>query len=972
MKHIQESNRLVLVDGSGYIFRAYHALPPMYRSDGTPVNAVFGFTKMLIKLVTDLKPESIAVVFDAGRKTFRNDLYSEYKANRSAPPEELIPQFDLVRQATSALNLPMFEMAGFEADDVIATFAKQASDVNQHCLIVSSDKDLMQLVNQNVKLLDPMKNTVIGDEEVQEKFGVLPNRVVDVQALAGDSSDNVPGVPGIGIKTAAELINQFGDLESLLAQADVIKQPKRRENLIQFAEQARISQQLVILRNNVPLETEISELVLPALDHDKLQSFLLQQEFKSLAISLGYSAQATISPANANLKNTDQEKQAQQNKKDNTLNTLNTHHADKQSELVSSAPIIPKVDEVLYQLITDIPTLKQWCDEARNQGMIAIDTETTSLNASSADLVGVALALAPGKACYIPLRHTDKPQYSQQAGLDFMEDSQLPAPTFEQIEFSDAMAQLKPLLEDSAVLKIGHNLKYDAHILQQVRNGDITLSPLDDTMCLSYVLDAGRVERHGLDYLASHWLAHQNIKYQDICGKGVKQISFAEVTPQNACDYASEDADITLRLWMMLKPRLAREGMAVVYERLERSLIPVLSSMEQEGIAVDASILRRLSNDFAIKIAHLETEIHSLADAEFNIASPKQLGEILFEKLGFEGGKKSKTGAWSTGADILDELAAKGSEIAQKVLDYRQLAKLKSTYTDALLESINTRTNRVHTSYSMTGALTGRLSSSDPNLQNIPIRTEEGRSIRTAFVAMPGCKIISADYSQIELRLVAHIAKEKSMLEAFQNNVDIHAQTAAEVFQIPIDQLDSETRRRAKAINFGIIYGISGFGLARQLGISQAEARDYIKAYFNRFPGIKDYMEQMKQVAREQGFVETLFGRRIYISNITASNGAVRGFAERQAINAPIQGTAADIIKRAMVKMPNVISSLNLKTKMLLQVHDELIFETPDDEIDVAFKAIKATMESAHQPVLTLNVPITVDGGWAHSWAEAH
>ncbi len=958
MKHTQQSDRLVLVDGSGYIFRAYHALPPMYRADSTPVNAVFGFTKMLIKLVTDLQPQLIAVIFDAGRKTFRNEIYSEYKANRGDPPEELIPQFDLVRQATKALNLPMFEMVGFEADDVIATFAKEAFIEGRDCLIVSSDKDLMQLVNKHVKLLDPMKNTVIGDDEVQEKFGVFPNKVADVQALAGDSSDNVPGVPGIGVKTAAELINQFGDLEALLAQAGTIKQPKRRENLVQFSEQARLSKQLVLLRDDVPLDMQISELIFPVFDQEKLHSFLLKQEFKSLAVSLGYEQQTQerqfIAPVSIH----------------NEQARIDKNKASDQA--INSEPEKPYVDEVSYQLITDLQQLDRWCEMARNQGKIAIDTETTSLNAASAFLVGVALAIAPGKACYIPLRHSNIKEISEQAGLDFMDSSEMQGRLNQQVDFDEAIKRLKILLEDPAVLKIGHNLKYDAHILQQKRNGNIRLSPIDDTMCLSYVLDAGRVERHGLDFLAMHWLSHQTIKFKDVCGKGRKQISFAQVMPENARDYAAEDADITLRLWMILKPRLAKEGMAIVYERLERSLIQVLSSMEQHGIVVDTFILRRLSNDFAGKIAILEKEIHSLAEQEFNIASPKQLGEMLFEKLGFEGGKKSRTGAWSTSADILDEMASSGIMIAQKVLDYRQLAKLKSTYTDALIESVNSRTGRVHTSYSMVGALTGRLSSSDPNLQNIPIRTEEGRSIRTAFVAEPGSKIISADYSQIELRLVAHIAKEKTMLEAFQNNIDIHAQTAAEVFQIPIEQLDSETRRRAKAINFGIIYGISGFGLARQLGISQTEARDYIKAYFTRFPGIRDYMEKMKQVARDNGFVETLLGRRIYISNIKASNGAVRGFAERQAINAPIQGSAADIIKRAMIKMPDAISAHNLKTKMILQVHDELIFETPESELDIAFEAIKTTMETAHEPVLSLDVPIVVDGGVADSWAEAH
>ena len=958
MMNLQQSNRLILVDGSGYIFRAYYALPPMYRDDGTPVNAVFGFTKMLLKLVNDLKPEYIAVIFDAGRKTFRNDIYADYKANRSEPPEELIPQFDLVRQATKALNLPLCEISGYEADDVIATFAEAACNQGQDCLIVSSDKDLMQLVNEHVKLLDPIKNIIIGDEEVQQKFGVLPNRVVDVQALAGDSSDNVPGVPGIGIKTAAELINQYGNLEQLLANANNIKQPKRRETLVQFADQARISQQLVQLRTDVPVDMQTSELVHQSIDDVKLHSFLLQQQFKSLSTSLGFSEQSLDKPS-------DELKEEERMSSD-------TVRTETRPEIVSIEPEITKVEQVSYQLITEYKELERWCSIAENQGLVAIDTETTSINAASADLVGVSLAISPGRACYIPLRHTPEYQSANQVGLDFTDTSENETKVYQQIDFNKAMNRLKQLFEDKSVLKVGHNLKYDSHILKQKRNGNITIFPLDDTMCLSYVLDAGRIERHGLDYLAAKWLSHQTIKYEDVCGKGSKQVSFDQISPSDACNYAAEDADITFRLWMILKPRLANERMTVVYNRLERPLIQVLSEMEQNGIVVDASILRRLSNDFASKIVLLEREIYNLAEQEFNIASPKQLGEILFEKLKLEGGKKSKTGAWSTSADILEELASRDIIIAQKVLDFRQLAKLKSTYTDALQESINSRTGRVHTSYSMVGALTGRLSSSDPNLQNIPIRTAEGRSIRTAFIAEAGSKIISADYSQIELRLVAHVAKEKSMLEAFRNGIDIHAQTAAEVFEVPINKLNGETRRRAKAINFGIIYGISGFGLARQLGISQGEARDYIKAYFTRFPGIRDYMEQMKQLAREKGFVETLFGRRIYISNIKSSNAAIRGFAERQAINAPIQGSAADIIKRAMIKMPNMINKLNLKTKMLLQVHDELIFETPEDEVPIAFEAIKSTMEKAHEPIISLDVPIIVEGGAADSWARAH
>ena len=958
MMNAQRSDRLVLVDGSGYIFRAYHALPPMYRDDGTPVNAVFGFTKMLLKLVTDLKPEYIAVIFDAGRKTFRNDIYADYKANRSEPPEELVPQFDLVRQATKALNLTLLELAGYEADDIMATFAKLACDQGQDCLIVSSDKDLMQLVSEHVKLLDPIKNIMIGDEEVLQKFGVLPNKVVDVQALAGDSSDNVPGVPGIGIKIAAELINQYGNLEQLLANANSIKQPKRRQNLVEFSDQARISQKLVQLRTDVPVNMQTSDLVHKSIDHIKLGSFLMQQQFKSLTTTLGLPEQTVDTSSVESLEQED-------GIKDSVQIGANINK-------VMSGTEIKKIEEVSYSLITDYHELEHWCEIAENQGVVAIDTETTSINAAAADLVGVSLAIAPGKACYIPLRHSPSVKGSEQVDLNFTQTSENQNEVYEQIQFSSAMERLKRMLEDPSVLKVGHNLKYDAHVLKQERNGDITIFPVDDSMCLSYVLDAGRVERHGLDYLAEKWLSHQTIKYEDVCGKGSKQVSFDRISPSEACNYAAEDADITLRLWMIFKPRLVIERMTVVYNRLERPLIQVLSQMEQHGIVIDASILRRLSNDFASKIVFLQNEIYNLAEQEFNIASPKQLGEILFEKLKLEGGKKSKTGAWSTNADILEELASRDIIIAQRVLEFRQLAKLKSTYTDALLESVNPRTGRVHTSYSMVGALTGRLSSSDPNLQNIPIRTAEGRSIRTAFIAKDGSKIISADYSQIELRLVAHVAKEKSMLEAFKNGIDIHAQTAAEVFEMPINKLDDETRRRAKAINFGIIYGISGFGLARQLGISQGEARDYIKAYFARFPGIQDYMEQMKKLAREKGFVETLFGRRIYISNIKSSNAAIRGFAERQAINAPIQGSAADIIKRAMIKMPNMIRRLNLKTKMLLQVHDELIFETPEEEVQFAFEAIKSAMETAHEPILSLDVPIVVEGGAADSWAEAH
>ena len=941
--------QLVLIDGSGYIFRAFHALPPMTRADGTPVNAVYGFTAMVMKLVDDLAPEHVAVVFDSARKTFRNDIYAEYKANRSDPPEELVPQFDLVRDATTALSLPQLELPGFEADDLIATYAGVAEAAGLDTVIVSSDKDLMQLVRGGISMLDPMKQRRISDAEVVERFGVMPDKVVDVQALAGDSTDNVPGVPGIGVKTAAELINSYGDLDTLLARAEEIKQPKRRENLIQFAEQARISRDLVRLRNDTPMPLPLADLQRLPRDMEKLRAFLSAQDFKRLLARIGDDGGDALRAAPA---------------------IRSMGGAPQPASDASAAPAAAAVDTAAYQLVSDTDTLESWVAAARKQGFLAVDTETSSLNAAAAELVGISMALAPGKACYVPLRHGGAAVTGDgQSGLDF---DAAPETTSPQIPFDKAIGILKPLFEDPSVLKIGHNLKYDSHVLLRPLNGGIHLTPVDDTMCLSYVLDSGRVGGHSMDYLAGHWLDHQTIKYEDVCGKGAKQVPFGSLTPEAALDYAAEDADITLRLWQLLRPRLATEGVASVYERLERPLIPVLAQMENAGITVDPTILARMSNDFATRMGVLQTEIHALADGKFNIASPKQLGEILFDRMGLKGGKKSKTGAYSTSADILEMLAAEGVDIAQKVLDWRQLAKLKSTYADALVESIHPETGRVHTSFSMVGASTGRLSSSDPNVQNIPIRTAEGRQIRTAFVAAPGCKLISADYSQIELRLVAHVAGESSMIEAFRDGVDIHARTASEVFGIPLDAMDGETRRRAKAINFGIIYGISGFGLARQLGIGQGEARDYIAAYFENFPGIRTYMDSIKTEARETGYVETLFGRRIHINGIASSNQAQRGFAERQAINAPIQGSAADIIKRAMVRLPPAMQNAGIDARMLLQVHDELIFEIEDHLADAAVSVITGVMESAAAPVLELAVPLVADAGIASSWADAH
>ena len=948
---MSDRDQLVLIDGSGYIFRAFHALPPMTRGDGTPVNAVFGFTGMVMKLVDDLAPSHVAVVFDSARKTFRNDIYADYKANRTDPPEELVPQFALVRHATEALSLPQLEAPGFEADDLIATYAGMAEAAGMETVIVSSDKDLMQLVRGGVTMLDPMKQRRIAAPEVEERFGVAPDKVVDVQALAGDSTDNVPGVPGIGVKTAAELINNYGDLDTLLARATEIKQPKRRENLINFAEQARISRDLVRLRDDSPTPLTLDGLQRGERDFDKLKDFLVEQEFKRLLTRIGADGEAArAAPAVRSMGGTPQP-----------------------ADTPSSAAVPVPEGEVDYRLITETAILAEWAAMARRQGYLAVDTETSSLNAAAAELVGISMALAPGRACYVPLRHGAATVAADgQGGLDFEADANAVAVLPEQITFDDAMAILKPLFEDSAVLKIGHNLKYDSHVLMRPHNGGIHLAPVDDTMCLSYVLDAGRVNSHSMDSLAGHWLDHSTIKFEDVCGKGAKQVPFGSLAPEAALDYAAEDADITLRLWQMLRPRLAVEGVASVYERLERPLIPVLAAMENAGITVNPSILARMSNDFATRMEALNREILSLAGEEFNVGSPKQLGEILFDKMGLEGGKKAKTGAYSTSADILEELAANGVEIAARVLDWRQLAKLKSTYADALVESILPETGRVHTSFSMVGASTGRLSSSDPNVQNIPIRTTEGRQIRTAFVAAEGKKLISADYSQIELRLVAHVAGEETMIEAFRAGVDIHARTASQVFGVPIESMDGETRRRAKAINFGIIYGISGFGLARQLGIRQGEARDFINAYFENFPGIRSYMERIKLEAREAGHVETLFGRRIHIGGITSGNPAQRGFAERQAINAPIQGSAADIIKRAMIRIPGALTDAGLDARMLLQVHDELIFEADEATAADAVTVIRQVMEAAAAPVLELAVPLVADAGIADSWAEAH
>ncbi|MCT4655414.1 MAG: DNA polymerase I [Cohaesibacter sp.] len=970
-----EKPHLFLVDGSSYIFRAYHALPPLTRkSDGLPVGAVSGFCNMLWKLIQEgekglagVDPSHIAVIFDAKGETFRNEIYDQYKAHRPPAPEDLRPQFGLIKDAVRAFNIPAIEQIGYEADDIIATYVEKALAAGADVTIVGSDKDLMQLIKPGVVMVDTMKNKRISHDEVVEKFGVAPDKVVDVQALAGDSVDNVPGVPGIGIKTAALLINEFGDLESLLAGAETIKQKKRRENLIEFADQARISKELVYLKPDVPLEMEMDDLYRDDLDGVKLVGFLKALNFTTLTRRIAEAteteaehveaAELDISgwepPAPASSAAGGNEDASASGEAIAQAGEGPKELADRIAAQIAALP----VDNQAYETVSDMARLGHWMAEAKRLGYVAIDTETDSLDAMQANLVGVSLATAPGQACYIPLGH--------QSGEGDMFGGGLAEG---QISIKEALPQLKALLEDPAILKIGQNLKYDALLLSRY---DITLGPLDDTMLLSYVLDAGQ-HNHGMDDLSEHWLGHKPIPFKDVAGTGKSQITFDKVEIDKATAYAAEDADVTLRLWQILKPRLAADSMTTVYERLERPLVPVLVQMEKRGIAVDRQILAGLSGTFAQGMGALEEEIHTLAGKPFNIGSPKQLGEILFGDMGLPGGKKTKTGAWSTSANVLEDLAAAGHDLPARVVEWRQLSKLKSTYTDALPGFINPLTKRVHTSYSMASTTTGRLASSEPNLQNIPIRTEEGRKIRTAFVAQAGNKLISADYSQIELRVLAHMADIASLKQAFAEGLDIHAMTASEMFGEPIEGMDPMTRRRAKAINFGIIYGISAFGLANQLGISRTDAKSYIDMYFERFPGIRTYMEDTKQAAREQGYVQTIFGRKIHYPQINSKNPQMRAFMERAAINAPIQGSAADIIRRAMVRMDDALLKGGSSAQMLLQVHDELIFEVPEQEVEATMPIIKSVMEGAAMPALQLSVPIKVDAQAADNWDEAH
>ena len=873
-------------------------------------------------------PTHVAVIFDHSGKTFRNDMYDLYKANRSATPEDLIPQFPLTRTATRAFNVACKEVEGFEADDIIATLACRAREAGGACTIISSDKDLMQLVGGGVVMLDAMKNKVIDYDGVVEKFGVAPERVVDVQALAGDSVDNVPGAPGIGIKTAALLINEYGSLEELLDRAGEIKQPKRRESLVDNRAQIELSKQLVQLECNMELDFSIEDLEVRDPDPQELLGFVAQMEFrtlsKRLAEKLGVQAPVIAEP-------------------------------EVQQSAVEAPEAAAAFDAEKYETITDAAGLQTWIDRIYARGYVAVDTETTGLNEMRADLVGVSLCVQAGEAAYLPLTHRAG-QSEDLFGTDALAEGQMDQDT--------ALAMLKPMLEDSTILKIGQNMKYDAKILARV---GIQVAPIDDTMLMSYAQNGG-LHNHGMDLLSERYLDHAPISIKTLLGSGKSAITFDRVPIDEASRYAAEDADITLRLWHYLKPRLHLNRVTAVYESLERSLVPVLAEMEMQGIKVDRDVLSRMSNGFAQKMAGLEAEIHEMAGRSFNVGSPKQLGEVLFDEMGLPGGKKGKTGAYATGVDVLEDLATE-HELPGRVLDWRQLSKLKSTYTDALQDHIHPDTGRVHTSYSIAGASTGRLASTDPNLQNIPIRTEEGRKIREAFVAETGKTLVALDYSQIELRILAHVADIPTLKQAFADGIDIHALTASQMFDVPLDQMTSEIRRKAKAINFGVIYGISGFGLARNLRIPRVEAQAFIDTYFTRFPGIRTYMDDTVAFAKEHGYVQTLFGRRIHTPEIGAK-GPHAGFAKRAAINAPIQGTAADVIRRAMVRMPEAIA--HVPAKMLLQVHDELLFEVDDCAVEELIQVAKQVMERASLPVVKLDVPLIVEAGSGPNWAVAH
>ncbi|MFC0239053.1 DNA polymerase I [Rhodopseudomonas telluris] len=998
-----KGDHIFLVDGSSYIFRAYHALPPLNRkSDGLQVNAVLGFCNMLWKLLRDMPPDNrpthLAIIFDKSEHTFRNEMYPDYKAHRPPAPDDLIPQFALIREAVRAFDLPCLEQSGFEADDLIATYVREACERGATATIVSSDKDLMQLVTDCVTMYDTMKDRRIGVPEVIEKFGVPPNKVVEVQALAGDSVDNVPGVPGIGIKTAAQLITEYGDLDTLLARAGEIKQPKRREALIENAEKARISRKLVLLDDHVKLDVPLDELAVHEPDARKLVAFLKAMEFTTLTRRVADYAQIDPSDVEAEtaLKSavpplaksgsaapsgdlfSGQEPSPQPSPASGRGSApqagpggapnAGRGRDGKPGVVLSPEALVAAraeaarkvpVDRAAYRTLRSMDELHGFIARVHGTGVVALEAAATSIDPMQAELIGLALALGPNDACYIPLAH------KQSGDGDGLFAAGL-AP--DQIGTRDALDALKPILESAGFAKVGFAIKFAAVLLAQ---HGISLRNIDDPQLMSYALDAGRGS-HALDALSESNLGHTLHTLTELTGTGKAKIGFDQVPIDRATAYAAERADVALRLARVLKPRLVAGSMTAVYETLERPLVGVLARMERRGISIDRSVLSRLSSDFAQTAARIEAEIRDLAGEDINIGSPKQLGDILFGKMGLPGGSKTKTGAWSTSAQVLDELAEQGHEFPRKILDWRQVSKLRSTYTDALPTYVHPQTHRVHTTYALAATTTGRLSSNEPNLQNIPVRTEDGRKIRRAFVATPGHKLVSADYSQIELRLLSEVADVPALRKAFQEGIDIHAMTASEMFGVPVEGMPSEIRRRAKAINFGIIYGISAFGLANQLGIPREEAGAYIKRYFERFPGIRAYMDETRDFCRAHGYVETLFGRKCHYPDIKASNPSIRAFNERAAINARLQGSAADIIRRAMVRMEDALAEKKLSAQMLLQVHDELIFEVPEDEVAATLPVVQHVMQDAPFPAVLLNVPLQVDARAADNWDEAH
>ena len=900
---------LFLIDGSGLIFRAFYALPPLTNPEGTPINAVLGYCNMIINIVDTFKPDQLIVVFDTKRKTFRNDIYKSYKSNRVELPEELIPQFTIIREATKALDLPQIEMDGYEADDIIATYASKAEKQGIAVTIISSDKDLMQLVNKKTKMYDSMRNNYIGTNEVKEKFGVDPSKVVDVQALAGDSVDNIPGVSGIGIKTAAELINTFGNLNNLFSQVDKIKQPKRKQALIDEQDSALISKKLATLKKDVPINKSYTFQLFKGINQKKGLEFFEKHGFKNLI--------------------------ARFNKK-NPKENINKKQ---------------KKNEKKYQIIESVDHLKKIIKGIQRQKLVVIDTETNSLNANFAKLVGMSFCFEEDKSYYLPLEHKVN---KNEKTIN--------------INFKEVYLILKNLLEDTSIMKIGHNIKYDKIVLA---NFNIDVHPIEDTMLLSYVLDAGKF-KHNLDDLAKIYLDYDTIKYKDVVGVGKKEKTFDQLSIEEAYKYAAEDADITLKLYHILKKRIVEEKLVNVYENIEKPLVDVLVNMERNGIKIDVKKLKKLSSIFLKKIFSIQKEIFKYSKFEFNIASTKQLGEVLFDKMGIQGGKKGKSGAYSTSSEILENLSYQGHEIAKFLLEWRQISKLKNTYTESLTQEINTETSRIHTSYSMASTSTGRLSSTNPNLQNIPIRTEEGKKIRNAFISEKGYKLVSLDYSQIELRLLAHIGKVNELKKAFDLNLDIHKETASQIFNKPIDKIDNNLRRKAKTINYGIIYGISAFGLSKQLNITRSDADFFLKEYFKKYKGILDYIDETTNFCKKNGFVKTIFGRKCFIAGINTKNPNFRNFAIRAAINAPIQGSAADIIKKAMIKIYKFFNKNKVKSKLILQVHDELLFEIPESEITYLTKEITNIMEKAILPDVILNVPLVVDVGKGDNWAEAH